>query len=212
MIKINKFGELEGSVCPECGDPIKPEWKACPHCGTRLSLGSATCSGCGSLLKPGWKACPECGRKIAGKGLRQASRSAGEDILKRGTRIPLSTVQNLTAKVKHKQSKFRYMEAVFFFLFFTVITLVIVLLKKQANDEQGLLGPRVLSFLVVGVPLIIAVHKYNQLFGLCLTLLPAGILVLSWLVSGWFFLALPMTSALLLLPEKWKTDTFEDVT
>ena len=64
MIKINKFGELEGSVCPECGDPIKPEWKACPHCGTRLSLGSATCSGCGSLLKPGWKACPECGKKI----------------------------------------------------------------------------------------------------------------------------------------------------
>ena len=31
---INKYGEIEAQVCPECDEPIKPDWKACPHCGT----------------------------------------------------------------------------------------------------------------------------------------------------------------------------------
>ncbi len=33
MSATNKYGELEGNVCPACGDSIEPEWKACPKCG-----------------------------------------------------------------------------------------------------------------------------------------------------------------------------------
>ena len=66
MVNINKFGELEDSLCPKCGDPIKPEWKACPQCATRLSKKSLSCTECGSPLKSGWKACPECGKRVNG--------------------------------------------------------------------------------------------------------------------------------------------------
>jgi RNA polymerase subunit RPABC4/transcription elongation factor Spt4 len=36
LAKVNKFGELDDSVCQECGDPIKPGWVACPACGGSL--------------------------------------------------------------------------------------------------------------------------------------------------------------------------------
>jgi len=57
MSALNKYGELEGAACPQCGDPIKPQWVACPGCGMNLqgkrSVATASpavsyrCPGCG---------------------------------------------------------------------------------------------------------------------------------------------------------------------
>jgi len=38
MSNLNKYGELEGDRCPDCGKPIKPGWKACPECGHSFSV------------------------------------------------------------------------------------------------------------------------------------------------------------------------------
>ncbi len=44
--------------CPACGEPVKPSWKICPACETRLQ--ALTCHGCGFPVKENWKRCPEC--------------------------------------------------------------------------------------------------------------------------------------------------------
>jgi hypothetical protein len=41
---LNKYGEIEDSVCPNCGGPVQPEWKACPACGLRIHAQSAVSS------------------------------------------------------------------------------------------------------------------------------------------------------------------------
>lgn len=65
MANLNKYGEIEDSVCTKCGEQIKPEWKVCPICATHLSREDEKCSQCGLPLKAGWKACPECGTRVS---------------------------------------------------------------------------------------------------------------------------------------------------
>lgn len=36
MDHLNKYGEIEDSGCPKCGEAVKPEWVACPACGVQL--------------------------------------------------------------------------------------------------------------------------------------------------------------------------------
>jgi hypothetical protein len=66
MAGLNRYGELEtaGYTCPRFSQPVAPDWKACPHCATRLSQEANSCRQCCSPVKPGWTACPECGRQI----------------------------------------------------------------------------------------------------------------------------------------------------
>ena len=55
--------ELEQApTCHQCGRPVKPEWRYCPHCEAVLKQPCATC---GYLLEPGWKRCPQCGSSTA---------------------------------------------------------------------------------------------------------------------------------------------------
>jgi hypothetical protein len=44
--------------CPACGEPVKPTWKICPACETRLQ--APACPACGGQVKEKWKRCPEC--------------------------------------------------------------------------------------------------------------------------------------------------------
>jgi hypothetical protein len=36
MSALNKYGEIEDGGCRHCGNPIKPDWVACPECGELL--------------------------------------------------------------------------------------------------------------------------------------------------------------------------------
>lgn len=45
--------------CPRCGEPVKHDFVACPHCRAQLRN---VCSSCGRPLEPGWKICPYCAR------------------------------------------------------------------------------------------------------------------------------------------------------
>jgi hypothetical protein len=63
MARLNKYGELEESTCPKCGDPIKPEWVACLACGASLEVGATR----GRDESPRADSrqtfvCPRCGR------------------------------------------------------------------------------------------------------------------------------------------------------
>ncbi len=46
-------------VNPDCDQPLKPGWKACPYCQTPV-VRATVCSHCGETMEPGWKACPFC--------------------------------------------------------------------------------------------------------------------------------------------------------
>lgn len=50
--------DVTRSNCPACGEPVKPEWKICPLCETRLQ--SPVCPVCGLAVEARWKRCPEC--------------------------------------------------------------------------------------------------------------------------------------------------------
>lgn len=41
MVDLNKYGEIEGGNCSNCGQAIKPKWVACPDCGNPLKKGKA---------------------------------------------------------------------------------------------------------------------------------------------------------------------------
>lgn len=47
--------------CPRCGEPVKYDYVACPHCRAQLRN---VCSSCGRLLEPGWQICPYCAHAI----------------------------------------------------------------------------------------------------------------------------------------------------
>lgn len=47
--------------CPECGRPIKPDFKVCPYCKTDLA---SECPNCHKQMEHGWVVCPYCGGKI----------------------------------------------------------------------------------------------------------------------------------------------------
>lgn len=55
--------------CPRCGEPVKKDFVACPHCRAQLRN---VCTACGRPLEPGWKICPYCTRPFT---RRERSRS-----------------------------------------------------------------------------------------------------------------------------------------
>ncbi|MBU4054898.1 MAG: SUMF1/EgtB/PvdO family nonheme iron enzyme [Proteobacteria bacterium] len=44
--------------CPTCGEGIKPSWRLCPACETRLD--TLACPLCKTEVKENWRRCPEC--------------------------------------------------------------------------------------------------------------------------------------------------------
>lgn len=50
-----------GAVCPQCGQPIKPDNKFCAKCGASLTH---ICTTCGQPFQPGDKFCAICGAKL----------------------------------------------------------------------------------------------------------------------------------------------------
>ena len=44
-------------TCGNCGQPIKSDYKLCPHCGQRRD---GLCPSCNKPVAPDWKVCPYC--------------------------------------------------------------------------------------------------------------------------------------------------------
>ena len=66
-VSLNKFKAMNSSdnptlQCPNCGEPIKTDWKICPACEFRLI--GLTCPLCGRKVKENWKRCPECEARL----------------------------------------------------------------------------------------------------------------------------------------------------
>lgn len=61
--------------CPRCGEPVKKDYIACPHCAAQLRN---VCKNCGRPMEPDWKMCPYCAHPLARKSSarRQSARSA----------------------------------------------------------------------------------------------------------------------------------------
>lgn len=55
--------QAKGGFCAECGNPLTPGAKFCPHCGAKQSAGMV-CPGCGNPVTPGAKFCANCGTKL----------------------------------------------------------------------------------------------------------------------------------------------------
>ena len=71
-------------VCPGCGQPIKEEWRMCPHCHTKLRK---PCDHCGQLLELPWTICPYCEHtqadgRVSRRNLPQSSTIPAEDIFR----------------------------------------------------------------------------------------------------------------------------------
>ncbi len=60
----------EKSTCPGCGQRVRENWQACPHCYTRLKK---PCVHCRQMLELSWQVCPYCTTPQPGY---QAERSA----------------------------------------------------------------------------------------------------------------------------------------
>jgi len=52
--------------CPVCGEPLEPDWKACPNCSALIEEGLPVsfCRSCGRELLPKWRICPFCDADI----------------------------------------------------------------------------------------------------------------------------------------------------
>jgi type IV pilus assembly protein PilB len=59
-----RLAAAEAAVCPGCGEPSRPGWRACPSCGERLRRGCA----CGEWLDKAWRFCPRCAAVAPGQG------------------------------------------------------------------------------------------------------------------------------------------------
>jgi hypothetical protein len=46
-------------ACPRCRAALRPEYKACPHCGASLS-----CPQCGQAVQGDWNVCPFCTARL----------------------------------------------------------------------------------------------------------------------------------------------------
>ena len=57
-------------VCPNCGDPVQPDFILCPSCGTSLKR---SCPACHKAVNVDWVVCPYCGTDL-GKSSRRATR------------------------------------------------------------------------------------------------------------------------------------------
>ena len=47
--------------CPSCSQPVREDFKLCPHCGTSLRK---ECSNCKKNVESDWKVCPYCGTNL----------------------------------------------------------------------------------------------------------------------------------------------------
>ena len=55
------------SFCPDCGTPLKPEWKICTNCGKQLAQTAPTarqCIQCGTIKQGDVAFCPNCGGQM----------------------------------------------------------------------------------------------------------------------------------------------------
>ena len=55
------------SFCPDCGTPLKPEWKICTNCGKQLAQTAPTarqCIQCGTINQGDVAFCPNCGGQM----------------------------------------------------------------------------------------------------------------------------------------------------
>jgi len=52
------MNDQELPKCPGCGEDVKPGWKICPLCETRLQ--ALVCPQCAMQVQPDWKRCPHC--------------------------------------------------------------------------------------------------------------------------------------------------------
>ena len=59
----DKVEKNSGTVCPECGEPVKATAKFCESCGAKLAT-KKFCPECGAELKATAKFCSECGYKF----------------------------------------------------------------------------------------------------------------------------------------------------
>ncbi len=50
-----------GGICPECGRGVKPDFMACPYCGTTLRK---RCPNCERRVRANWRYCPHCGTSL----------------------------------------------------------------------------------------------------------------------------------------------------
>ena len=51
-----------GLRCPQCGQPVQPNWSVCPNCGYKLKeTQKPRCPQCGEEVDPSWSICPNCG-------------------------------------------------------------------------------------------------------------------------------------------------------
>lgn len=66
--------------CPSCGREIKPDWKACPYCKTRLKK---VCPSCNKPIESDWAVCPHCGHD-----LRTTCPSCGSEVRAGWTTCP----------------------------------------------------------------------------------------------------------------------------
>lgn len=75
-------GENPITVCPNCNEPLEPDFEVCPNCGKERSL---SCPNCQRPIKSKWKVCPRCRTSLSGwatptHGASSANRIAGNSI------------------------------------------------------------------------------------------------------------------------------------
>ncbi|MBN1813246.1 MAG: zinc-ribbon domain-containing protein [Anaerolineae bacterium] len=52
----------EPGKCPTCGRDVDENWRACPHCSTKLIF---ECPKCGKRAEQHWKVCPYCETELS---------------------------------------------------------------------------------------------------------------------------------------------------
>jgi hypothetical protein len=57
LYRVIDLDDLDGAVCPSCGEPVEADFVACPSC--RQSL-AAACPSCQRRLSAAWSVCPYC--------------------------------------------------------------------------------------------------------------------------------------------------------
>jgi len=62
-MKEGKTENAQTLQCPKCSNPVLPDSKFCPSCGSKLSA-ILYCPSCSTVNQPGSKFCSKCGKKI----------------------------------------------------------------------------------------------------------------------------------------------------
>lgn len=60
-------GPAETATCSDCGNPVPPDSRFCPHCGHQQVVFDR-CRNCGKNLPPNARFCPRCGKPADWKG------------------------------------------------------------------------------------------------------------------------------------------------